>query len=897
MVNRLADLRRNATFLRWVAVLGLLLLVSQPGPAAEPSDAERRDVTTAHRALEDGQHEFAEKLFAEFIARSPQSPLLPEAFLGQAEARYRQGKFDAALGLLREQLPRAGVQADRFEYWIGENLIAKGELAQAEAAFAGVIIRYPASTNVLAAAVRQAYTVYQRKDYERTVTLLADPAGAFEKARAREPISPHAINGLLILAESRFELKRYAEIEPALALLPAEGLPTSAAWRRVALRARVLMVTGRAAEAPALMEEVLHRAKASERAELVAESHALNGAVLEQLGQPAEALTAYEPNLKSDVPAKWRGQALSRTVALAQVTGGPAAAIQKLELLSAQGLDEPARDLVQLTLGELRLRLFQELPPAERTNAAQLTPSASNHVFLALANFTNVVTGFTNSPYVGRAWLDRGWCHWYLAQWPDAAEAFREATQRLPVGLDQARAQFKLADARFQLGQFEAALTNYARLVREQGDVPEVKDGLLDQAYYQMIKAAIQTGNQAEAEFAVKALLAQFPGSLHAERGLLLVGQFLNDIRDPARSRAVLEEFANRFTESSLAPERDLAIARTYELESKWAEATAIYDRWLARHTNHSSRASAEFYRAFALAGANDLTNAVAGFTNFVTNFPQSDLAPEAYIWLGKHYDRMQEFALAELNYQRLFSRPYVTNWPVSRLTFEAQVFASRSALERQLYDDARGYLTNLVNAADCPGDIRAEAFFALGDVFAADSALEAKNRFGYAVTSFRRLITDYPDSAVVPAAWGRVGECSLQLEAHEDATSAFTACLQHPLASVGERSRAEVGLGLTLENKAKALPPAEQAPLLDAARDHYLNVFYQRNIRPESAEEADPLWLQRACDRAARLAVSRQDWNAAARLYERLKELLPVLKDYCDPLIRQMDERARQGG
>ncbi len=884
-----------------VARLSLLLLAVKAVlgtlPAAEPSDAERREATTASRALEDGQNEFAEKLFLDFVTRYPESPLLSEVILGRAEAMYRQGKFEGALTLLREQLPRAGVLSDRFEYWIGENLLARGELEQAEAAFAGLIVRYPASTNLLAASVRQAYTVYQRKDYERTVALLADPAGAFEQARAKEPASPNAVNGLLFLAESRFELERFAEVEPTLAMLPADGLPATAAWRRVALRSRVLAATGRVAEVPALMEEVLRWARASERPELIAESHALNGSVLEQLGRPADALAAYELNLKPEVPPKWRGQALSRVVALAQVTGGSDAAIQKLELLSAQGLDEPARDLVQLTLGELRLRLFQGLPESERSLVPSWSAAASNYVFSALANFTNVIAGFTNSAYAGKAWLDRGWCHWYLAQWPPAAESFAEASQRLPAGLEQGMAIFKLADAQYQLGQFASALTNYGRLVREHGSIPEVKDGLLDQAYYQMIQAAIQTTNQAEAEFAVKALLAQFPGSFYAERGLLLVGQFLNDIRDPARSRAVFEEFASRFNESSLAPEGELAIARTYELENKWPEATVIYDRWLARHTNHASRASAEFHRAYALASAGDLTNAVAGFTNFVASFPQSDLAPEAFIWLGKHYDQNQEFALAELNYQRLFSRPYVTNWPVSRLTFEAQVFASRSAMERQLYADARGYLTNLVNATNCPGDIRAEGFFALGDVFSADSALEGTTRFGYAVTSFRRLISDYPDSPIVPAAWGRIGECSLQLEAYDDSVSAFRVCMQHPLATIAERSRAEVGLGMTMENKAKTLPPAEQTAALDAARDHYLNVFYQRNVRPDTGELADPLWLQRACDRAARLAAARKDWNAAARLYERLRELLPVLRDYCDPLIRQMDERARQGG
>jgi len=879
--------------------------------AAEPTDAERRAVATANVVASDDPAA-GEKLFAEFATQYPESSLLSEAWLGQARARNRQGNYDGALELLRTNLPRAGQWTAQFEYWIGENLLAKGDLPAAETAFAGFIANHRQSTNVINAAVLQAFTCYQRKDFERTVALLADPAGAFEQSRAQAPTSEPAVNGLLLLAESRFELKRFSEVEPTLALLTVPQLPTSAAWRRVALRARLYAATDRPAEALNLMPEVLRAAAATDRPELLAESHALNGAVLEQLGRPADALAAYEPNLKPEVPAAWRAQALSKVVILAQATNGPEGALQKLELLSSQGLDEPARDLVQLTLGELRLRLFLNLPAAERVAPATFSTTASNLLAGALANFTNVVAGFTNSPLAGKAWLDRGRCHWEWQQWPAAAEAFGEAVKQLTNRVEQAQAVFKLADSLFQQNQFEPALTNYARVVQDYAEVPEVKAGLLDKAYYQIIKSAIQTGNQAAAEQAVKALLEQFPGTFQAAsgelaaNGLLLVGQYLSDRGEPARSRELFEKFATRFQNSALGPERDLAIARTYELEGKWPEAVGIYDRWLTQHTNHTARGTAAFHRAVALWRANDLTNAVAGFTQFVAAHPADPLAPKAYLWLGNHYDNVQEYQLAEASYQQIFG-PQRTNWPVSRLTYEAPILASRSALERRLYGDASSYLTNLLKVAACPSngvesastdccprDVYAEALFAYGDVLSADAAADA-TRFVPARNAFDRVVKEFPDSPIVPAALGRIGECNLQLRAYDEATNYFGACLQHPAASVSERSRAEVGLGVALERKAEELPVAERVPLLDAARDRYLHVFYQGNLRAD--ETPDPRWLQQSCINAARLAEARREWGTAARLYERLAEMLPVLKDYCEPLIRQFDERARKGG
>lgn len=906
MVDRLIHQERAVVRLKHFGVVFCLLgLFCGAAIAAEPSVAESRDFETARAALEDRQFDFAERQFAEFAAKHPESTLLPAARLRQAEAMQGQRKFDEALALLRDNLPRAGVLADQFAFTIGENLFAKGDWAAAETNFNALIAAHPDSAQVPAAAVRLAGTFAQRKNFEKATALLADPAGAFERARTKAPVSAPAIDGVLLLAEVRIELGRFADAEAALALLPNENLSSLAAWRQTALRSRVLTATDRALAAQGLSAELMKLAASTQQPELVAESHALNGAILEKLGRKTEALAAYEPNLKPAVPVRWRSQALVRVVSLALETGGATDAVQRLELLSAQGLDDAARDLVQVTLGELRLRLFLGLPLEERAEPARFSFGASNQLFGALAHFETVITSYTTSPYLGKAWLNRGWCLWELRQWPLAAESFGEASRKLEPGLDLARAVFKLGDAQYQLRQFAAALTNYARLIQEFGQLAAVKEGLLDQAYYQIIQAAIQTGNQEEAERALRSLLAEFPGNFHAERGLLLVGQFLNEIREPARSRAVLEEFAKRFQNSALAPERELAIARTYELEGNWLGAVATYDQWLSQHTNHTALATAEFQRAHALSQARQATNALTSFTNFVARFPTNALTPKALAWLGKHYDSTQDFPEAERHYQQLFSGPHWTNWPVTRLTYEARVDASRSAFNRRGYGDARYYLTNLLNvitcASDdvdlggtncCPRDIYAGALFAYGDVLTSEPGTDA-SRFDTARTAFQRLVDRFPENALVPGALGRIGECNLQLRLYAEATNAYALCLRHPLASVTERSQAEVGIGQVLEKQAAGLAVADQAPLLMAARDHYLNVLYK--VR-DPADVADSFWLQQACNFAAKLAEGRGDWAGAAALYRRLKELLPVLSDYLDPLIRQLEEKGSGG-
>ena len=85
-----------------------------------------------------GIYELAEKEFAEFIQKHPDSEKVPDAVLLQAQCRYQQKKSDEALALLRERLVNAGKLADQYRYWIAECLFQKGDYAAAATAFAQV---------------------------------------------------------------------------------------------------------------------------------------------------------------------------------------------------------------------------------------------------------------------------------------------------------------------------------------------------------------------------------------------------------------------------------------------------------------------------------------------------------------------------------------------------------------------------------------------------------------------------------------------------------------------------------------------------------------------------------------------------------------------------------------
>ena len=137
------------------------------------------------------------------------------------------------------------------------------------------------------------------------------------------------------------------------------------------------------------------------------------------------------------------------------------------------------------SLGELYLKASASPPEA---GAASNVPAVTDTNLLAgaLTNLNTVISNFTNSPLLGKARLDRGWCHWLAGNVPAARVDFEEATAHLPYSPDLAVARFKLADAQLFLKDYEGAAVNYGLVLTNK--IPEVTNALFDLALYQLAR-------------------------------------------------------------------------------------------------------------------------------------------------------------------------------------------------------------------------------------------------------------------------------------------------------------------------------------------------------------------------------------------------------------------------
>jgi TolA-binding protein len=443
-----------------------------------------------------------------------------------------------------------------------------------------------------------------------------------------------------------------------------------------------------------------------------------------------------------------------------------------------------------------------------------------------------------------------------------------------------------------RLGDFSGALTNYNFVTAMAAVSAPVKNDLLEPALYQTVRAALEKLEKGDPSAliattnALTQILNDYPGGDLTERSLLLAGEQINRAGDPAQARAILSQALQHVAKSPLAAELRLAVARTYEQEKNWPAAVAEYNRWLADFTSDPALPRAEFNRAWDKAQAGQMADALDDFTNFVARFPTNDLAALAQNWVGDYYLQQGDSINAEANYELLFQK-----WPGSPLAYQARLMAGRAAVARQVYADAIGYFTKIINDNPSP-EMVAQALFECGDATAhmdpADTNKPLAN-IEEAVRIFNKIPQLYPTNALVPLALGRVGDCCLQLAVNDPklyaaATNAYTQAIEAPSADISARSQAETGLGLALEKMAADLPDAGQAGGLNLALDHYLNVALGANLR--EGEQADPFWVKKASLESARVAETLGDWPQAIQVYQRLETLIPVLKDSLDKKI-----------
>jgi TolA-binding protein len=859
---------------RWQWLLILLALSTGGERSFAASAREDRAYAAAVTAFQDGMWSRAETEFAQFVQKYPKSGRRAEVVLLQAEAEFKQGKLPQAIALLTARQAGAGDLADQYVYWIGEAQFQGGDLPAAAKTFVSLTRDFPESSLRLRAVVEAAAALAQTNEWPQVVSLLEETNSVFQRAAQMDSGNELVSRGQLLLARAKFAQNDFTGAAAVLESLNSQTLKPELDWQRAYLLHQVKLAAGDTNAALAVTTNLVQIAQLEKNDVLRAESMALRAHVLEQLGQKAEAVAAYQEILKLNPPVERQRQAILKMAELAIALDRFSDAEDSLQKFLAQFPASAAADVALLTLGELHLKDYA---------ASRFAGAATNHLQEAQARFNQFLGAFTNSPLAGRVYLDRGWCLWLDHQTKASLADFQKAAKLLPPSEDLAVARFKTGDAMFALTNYTGALENYRAVLDDFTNFPVVMQTLGDHALYQMLRANLELKDVAGASSAMARILKLYPASDLADNSLLLVGEGLADSRQPAAARALFQKFVETSPNSPLRPQVELAVARTYEREQDWPSAIGQYENWRTDFPTNALRPQADYALARANFQAGNETNALVLFTNFVAQFPTHDLAPLAQYWVAEHYFRLggTNYVAAERNYKMLYQN---TNWQSSPLIYQARLMAGRAAMGLPSYNDAIDHFKTLTSDTNCPPDLNAQALFAYGSALMQQDATDTNNplaNFQLATNVFNQICQLYPTNEPGVLAWNEIGDCDLQLGAFDAATNAYAQVFNSPFANISARSRAQIGFGIALEKKAALATGTNQTALLQLALDNYLDVFdtgVGENLR--EGEVADPFWVKKAGLQALPLAEALGVADPE-KFFDHLEWLFPQLKDW----------------
>ena len=862
-------------FLRQSFLVLCVLILGGGIYSADGSTKEQRDYDAAVNAFHDEMWSRAETELTNFSQKYPESTNAPEAVLLAAQAEFKQGEFTNAIALLADagHLAKAGTLADQYAYWTGEAKFQMADYTGAAETWIALAQQFSESPLRLRAIVEAASAYVQSGDWPQTVKTLEETNGIFQRAARLDPENELVSRGQLLLAQAKFALNDFGGATAVLNLINSQTLPPELDWQRAHLLYEVKFAAGDMEAALAAATNMLQIAPAEKDRSLHAESVTMRAAALEKLGRVDEAIAAYQENLANNAPEEQQREAILKIAELSIAQGRFADSELKLGNFLARFTNSPATAVALLTLGELYLKDYAAQPAA-----------ATNQLPEAQKCFDQFLGVFTNSPLVGKAHLDRGWCEWLAGKNSDSLDDFKAAAEKLPPSEALAVARFKMGDALFALTNYAGALTNYHAVLDDFTAFPTIVQTLGDRALYQILRADLELGDLDGASNVLAQISKNDSTGEPAQTGGLLLGESLLDLRSPAGARAQFEKIEAEFPGSPLLPQMKLAVAQTYEAEQDWTNAISQYEDWLKDFPTNALQPQADYSLALAHFQAGDETNAFTLFTNFVAQFPANDdLAPLAQWWVADHFYRAGDFVDAEKNYKNIFQN---TNWQNSPLVYPAQLMAERAAIGWSGYTDARDLFAALVTDTNCPPDLSAQARFVWGGALMqmpADTNSPLAN-YQKATNFFSQIIQSDPTNEISLLAWGEIGDCNLQLADYDAATNAYAQVFNSPFADISARSEAQVATGVALEKMAASETGTNRTALLELAKNNYADVLFQKNLRDD--ETADSFWVEKAGLQAAAAAETLGEWDQAAAIYTELKKWLPQLAGSLDKKI-----------
>lgn len=802
-------------------VLGTALAAYGGEPAAPPS------LSAAQAALEDGLYDLAEKqLRAAVAALDRGSAEGRDALVLLARALHGQSRYADVLALVKAESGngRPPLSAG-LVFW---RAMARHDLGQYDAALGDV---------------RDFATRFAGNPYVTRAARLA----AWCQLKA---------------GRTNEALAAFAQFDRAYGATP-EGLGNLLDW------GQAMLAVGRAGEAAATLERLAARAPAA--AEGQEARLALSQALIQQ-GRWESAwnllnLAASDETVRVDRRARaWLALADLNAVRT-NYEAAVAAAVKATEVAPTEALKNGGRamqgrwliKLGKVDQGAALLRTVVAATPRDPlAGELQLELAAAyleaKQYEKSVDEYQRYLETFTDPPGQFRALKGRAWALWHLGRFAEAGVVFEKAAAAAPGDPEKESCLLKAADSVFANGQYKAAVEGYDRVLAQ---FP--RTALAPQSLFQAAESLSRQNLWEAAETRFRALARDFPEHPLAERALMRIAE-MKEAQGPSRMRDALAAYAEVMaihTNGALyadALHRHGLVA--YQL-LEFGQALNDFTRVVNDHPRSRVAPQAFFMRGWSFYMMGREEEAVAVCRAFVERYPDTEWTPSVLFWLGESSFNHGRFAEAEAYFIRL-----AETYPKDVLADQALLWAGRAASRQKEYLRAVDLFTRV--ARTYPDSVHMDEIrFFQGD------ALTELGEFSQAIVAFDELINKYPGSQLLPAAWGRRGDCQLTLgmgdpRRYEEAIGSYRAVFNSAGAAFDLKLQAEYKIGRCLEKLGRRKEAFEQ----------YYKVVCRHLEELAATREpaaAAAVWFTKAAFSAADILEADKDWRRAVKVLERV--------------------------